>query len=280
MTDELTQEQKDAAAAARFDAAQAAAAQGQSVTPPVTPPAPERPAGLPEKFKSWEDMAASYAEMERKLGEVTAGKKAEQPTPEAPKGLAIAEQTEAEKAAQADADKAAADAAQQAGLDMSALRAEFAQHGDLTRESREKLNKIGFSDADINSYIEGQVVLAERERSAALADIPGGEDTFSKMIDWARQNLSREEIAAYNKATGDGVPTAAKKMAVDGLHSRYARAVGQNPALIEAGQQPANAGDVYQSRAQMVKDMQSPQYKSDPAFRNEVAAKLARSNIM
>lgn len=278
MSTELTQEQKDAAAAAKFDAAQAAAS-GQSV-----PPAPaERPEGLPEKFKSWADMAASYAELEKRLG---AGeqKPAEKPA-EKPQGLAIAEQTEAEKAAesaaaQAEADKAAAAAAQQAGLDMSALRTEFAQHGDLTKESREKLHKVGFSDADIDSYIEGQVVLAERERASALADIPGGEDTFAQMITWARQNLSREEIAAYNKATGDGVSIAAKKLAVDGLYGRYSRTVGQNPNLIEGGNKPATAGDIYESRAQMVKDMQSAQYKTDPAFRNAVAAKLARSNIM
>ena len=276
MSTELTQEQKDAAAAAKFDAAQAAAS-GQ----PVPPANAERPEGLPEKFNSWADMAAAYAELEKKLG---AGeqKPAEKPA-EKPQGLAIEEQTEAEKAAaaaQAETDKAAAAAVEQAGLDMSALRTEFAQHGDLTKESREKLHKIGFSDADIDSYIEGQVVLAERERASALADIPGGEDTFAQMLTWAKQNLSREEIIAYNKATGDGVSTAAKKLAVDGLYGRYSRAVGQNPNLIEGGNKPATAGDIYESRAQMVKDMQSAQYKTDPAFRNAVAAKLARSNIM
>lgn len=38
-------------------------------TPAGDKPAGERPAGLPEKFNSWEELAKSYGELEKKLGE-------------------------------------------------------------------------------------------------------------------------------------------------------------------------------------------------------------------
>jgi hypothetical protein len=50
--------------------------------------------------------------------------------------------------------------------------------------------------------------------------------------------------------------------------------------LFKGATSGSGSADVYESVAQMQKDMASPEYKNDPAFRAKVAQKLSRSNIL
>ena len=78
-----------------------------------------KPEGLPEKFNSVEDLAKSYAELEKKLGEPKP-----QETPEPKQEEAKSDDLEiAQKAADA------------AGLNMQDLQSEFDNTGELKPES-------------------------------------------------------------------------------------------------------------------------------------------------
>jgi hypothetical protein len=231
--------------------------------------APEAPAPQPQqgaeliggKFKTTEDLLAAYKALESKLGQSTASK-TETPA-------VITETTEAPATPDA-----AQQAVQNAGLNFDALSAEFAEKGDLAPESYQTLEQAGIPKPMVDAYIAGQKALAEANANA-LYSLAGGTESFAKMTEWAGANLSDAEIAAYNEAVTKGSMDQAK-LAVSGLHARFAAAEGIRPNLV-TGQ--TNAKPVgYQSVQEMTRDMNDPRYISgDPAFHAMVDAKIANA---
>lgn len=222
-------------------------------------PTEDRPGWLPEKFKSPEDMAKAYAELESKLGKPTD----KQNTEQAPAD----EQT-----------KQVQDELQSKGLDLYEFSNEFGTNGGLSEESYEKLEKAGYPRDIVDQFIEGQKARASLFESE-VKSVAGGDQGFNDMVEWAKANLSPAEIAAYNAAIDSGSQEQAK-LAVAGVYQKYSSARPTEPKLRSGATSGASSGDAYESVAQLTKDMATPEYKSDPAFRAKVQAKLARSNIL
>lgn len=212
--------------------------------------AEERPEWLPEKFKSVEDMAAAYKELEGKMGE----SKEEAP-----------------------AEDAAREATEAAGVDFDTFSTEFAENGELSSESYDELAAAGIPRELVDSYIAGQAASAEVQ-AKELHDSVGGSDQFNSMTEWASDNFSDGEIDAFNDAMTSGSPDA-KRMAVAGLQARYSASEGSEPSRSISGE-ASKGGSAYRSVAEMMSDMNDPRYETDPAFRNDVAMKLERSDIM
>lgn len=217
---------------------------------------PERPDWLPEKFATAEDMAAAYAALEAKQG----GK------PEQ-----AAEETSEEETQQA-----AEEAVASAGLDMEALTSKFAEKGDLDASDYEALEAKGINRDMVQSYVAGQQALAER-LVKNMHDVVGGEETFNDLLGWATENLSPTEIDAFNGTVDTGTE-ASIKMALEGLNAKYAAAGNKAPNLLQ-GKKASAANDVFRSTAELTKAMGDPRYATDPAYRNDVEAKLQRSSI-
>jgi len=235
-------------------AAQAAAlAPGDEPKLAGEPATPERPEWLPEKFATVEDMAKAYAELEK--GKST---KTPEETPAAP--------------------ETAAKAVTEAGLDMTALSAEYADKGELTPESLEALGKVGITPEMVSSYIAGQTAENNAARNSILEPV-GGEEAYTDLVTWAADSLPEADIDAFNSVL-DGGDHNAIKMAVENLNTKYIAENGSEPKVSLNGR-PSNAGvAVYESTADLMKDMGNPEYAKNPAFRAKVEAKLARSNIM
>ena len=228
-------------------------------TPPSDPPTEDRPEWLPEKFKSPEDMAKAYAALESKLG------KPADPTPPAdPTATPPTEQVADELATK--------------GLDLSTFSSEFNTKGELSAESYDALEKAGYPRNIVDQYIDGQKAQAALYESE-VKSIAGGEKTFSEMVDWAKSNLTPQEIQAYNNAIDSGNREQAK-LAVAGIHAKFSAARPSEPSLFTGNTASAQSSDVYESIAQMQKDMANPEYKTDPAFRAKVERKLSRSKIL
>lgn len=215
---------------------------------------PERPEWLPEKFESVEDMAKAYAELEKAQS----------------KGEPKAQAKEAEETAEK--------AVNEAGLDMAALSTEYAEKGELTPESLEALGKVGITPDMVEAYIAGQEAQAANIRASILEPV-GSEDTYNEMVAWAADNLSETDIDTFNSILEGGNVNAAK-MAVENLHTKYVAANGQEPDRQLNGKANTSGSSVYESTADLLKDMGNPEYASNPAFRAKVEAKLARSSIM
>jgi hypothetical protein len=219
----------------------------------------DRPGWLPEKFKSPEELAKAYNELQQKLGK-----------PAEPQNTDNNQQNTDQKAAEQElADR---------GLDFTEFSNEFSQKGELTTESYEKLEKAGIPRNLVDQYIAGQRAQAALYESE-VKSVAGGDKGFSEMVDWAKSNLSPTEIAAYNAAIDSGNPDQAK-LAVAGVYQKFSAARPSEPTLVQGKTSGAASGEAYESVAQLTKDMASPEYKSDPAFRARVQAKLARSSIL
>ena len=238
----------------KVDAASNPPVEGTEGTPPE-----DRPQWLPDKFKSPEDMAKAYSELEAKLGQA---KPADPPA--------------ADPAATPPADPEAALADK--GLDLQDFSTEFAQKGELSAESYEKLSKAGYTRQIVDQYIEGQRAVAARFETDIMSEV-GGAEKYSEITTWAKANLTPTEIAAYNTAVSSGNADQAKLAAL-GLGAKFEKANGSDPQRLLGGQSSGSTGDVFESMAQVTAAMKDPLYKNDPAFRAKIQAKLSRSNVI
>jgi len=229
-----------------------------------TQSAQSKPEGLPEKFNSVEDLAKSYAELEKKLGGQSQETKEEvdpvaKATPKSDNNLEIAEK-----------------AVTNAGLDMSSLQAEYAEKGELDTKSYEALEKAGISKEYVDSYIAGQEAIAKTQADEIKSTV-GGDETYQEMVDWASKNMTEGEKTAYNKAVNSGDMDTVK-LAVNALKSQFERANGVEPKLVEGKAQPSQEQG-FLSWAQVTEAMADPRYAKDTAYQNEVKNKLANSNL-
>ncbi|MFB2563644.1 hypothetical protein [Rhizobium sp. IMFF44] len=213
----------------------------------------ERPSWLPQKFEKPEDLAASYAELERKL---SGGQQ------ETPKSDVNVEE--------------ARDTVNALGLDFDALGTEFADTGSLSDASYKALADKGLGREIVDAYIEGQQAKADLLRAEVLLSV-GGEQTYADMSAWAAANLTNAELDAYNNQVESGNLTAAK-MAVQGLKARFEAENGAEPRLLN-GDTGGNSVEVFRSTAELTAAMRDPRYKKDAAYRADVERKLSKSSL-
>ena len=97
------------------------------------------------------------------------------------------------------------------------------------------------------------------------------------MIDWAQNNLDANSQNAFDSIVEMGSVDAIK-LAVDGMRAQYENANGYEGRML-SGKAPTNSGDVFRSQAEVVRAMSDPRYDDDPAYRQDLIAKLDRSDI-
>lgn len=243
----------DAAMLAKFVAAggqvpgQQSPASAQQSTPP---------AGLPDKFKSVEDLAKAYAELEAKLG--AAGKK-DEPPKDAPK---------------------ADDKGQQPppAVDVAKMSDEVAETGKLSEESMKALQAKGYSQAEIDAFVAGQVALAEKTVQDLYA-LAGGEETFKAVQQWASATLSDAEKEVYHAALEKDEVSA--KLAIQNIVLRYQQENGALPARTIAGNRSStgNAVAPFSSIAEQNAAINDPRYRKDPSYRKQVEARIMASSL-
>lgn len=228
----------------------------------------DRPEWLPEKFDSPEQMADSYRELERKLSSGD--------SPSTPDKEETGEQTDVEPQTQS-GDSEVAQVVKNAGLDFDALQDRYAEDGVIAESDYEALEKAGMPKSLVDTWIQGQEALAQAANQEVF-NIVGGEAQYRDMTEWASTNLSEVEVAGFNKAidSGDGDVI---KLAVEGLKSKYQAVEGKQPNLIQ-GQASSQTGGGFNSVAELTAAMADPRYDRDSAYRQEVAAKLSRSNVL
>jgi hypothetical protein len=233
---------------------------------PAPSAADGRPDWLPEKFKSAEDMADAYAELERKLGSAD-------------------DQDEEYEDEQLDEDfdpnefspPEVAEMLAEQNLDFEAFAQEFYQNGGLSDRAYDVLEQNGIPRGVVDQYIDGQTAIMDNMRQTAFQQV-GGEGEYANMINWAANNLSQGQIEAFN-ANLNTHDFDQAMFAIQGLAALYRSEVGRMPNMIQ-GQTNAPSAGAYQSLAEMTRDMADPKYASDPAYRQMVASKLKNSSIL
>jgi len=153
---------------------------------------------------------------------------------------------------------------------------EFAETGELSDKSYTELAKQGLDKTLVDSYIDGQKLVAETN-TKSIQDVAGGKEEYTELVDWAGKNLSEAEQKVFNDMVDSGdVETA--KFAVQGLMSK-ANVNPKQQSLFE-GTSDVVSRDAFTSVSQVTDAMNDPRYEKDPAFRREVEQKISRSKVI
>ena len=121
---------------------------------------------------------------------------------------------------------------------------------------------------------EGQLT---EEQAQQLYTMVGGEKAYQSMLEWAGQNLSKEEVEMYDSVMGAGNANSIY-FAVQALSNKYSEAVGSEGQLL-TGRGTTESNAVFRSQSELVQAMNDPRYDNDPAYRSDVMTKLENSDL-
>jgi len=206
-----------------------------------------RPEWLPEKFASAEDLAKAYSELEKK-----------QSAPQEEIVQNTEEQSQPETS------------------EMTKFYTEYSQNGELSEKSYNELSKMGLDKNLVDGYIAGQQAIANSEVKM-VHDTVGGEENYSKVIEYAKNNLTEAEQNAFNETLDTG-SIEQVKFAVQAIANR-AGVSGEQPQQMINGDTNDVSTEVFESVAQVTEAMNDPRYANDPAYRKQVELKLAKSSV-
>ena len=147
-----------------------------------------------------------------------------------------------------------------------------------------QLESAGLARQTIDAYLDGR----RAESGYANEDLPnrqidsvrdsvGGKSEYDKIVGWAGQNLSKEDIESFDTLISSG-NVGAIKLAVSGLKTQYEAANGYEGKMY-TGKAPQTSSDVFRSQQELVAAMSDPRYDEDPAYRQDVIEKLDRSDV-
>ena len=226
------------------------------------------------KYKSAEELEKAYGELQKKLGE-----KGDEDSEEAGDSEPAESKEDSEEAEEASQPSAAAEL-------ITSASNEFSEKGELTAETIAKFSSMSSQEL-VEAYMKVQADLPKASQEAEVADIStamvnevknaaGGETAYNNMVQWAGENLPQTSIEAFDSIVNSGSVDAIK-LAVSGLKAQYENSNGYEGTML-TGKAPTNTKDVYRSQAELVAAMSDRRYDDDPAYRQDVIARLERSD--
>lgn len=248
-------------------------------------PQPEAPKGEPDlilgKFKSPEDLAAAYKELEKKLGQPkTEEAKTEEPKVDADK--AEADKADEPKSETDDAPKE--ELKDEAGkvIDVPRYEQEFLEKGSLTEESYAELAaKHNLPKDIVDDFIAMRLNKAEGIKTEFFK-AAGGEENLNAMLAWAREPSTDGKIgAAYDAALDRAKTPEDFAFAISGLRSQYEQAKGIQPQRVvggESGTMGAASGETFGTEKEWRDVLRSDRYKKDGAYRQQVNQRAMNSS--
>ena len=213
---------------------------------------------LAGKYKNAEELEKAYTELEKKLGSDTSEKSEPEPEVEEEPSTEVNEQVTL----------------------ITNASTEFAENGELSKETLDKFAEMSSKDL-VQAYMEasqGQqpsVDLTNAEINTIQNSV-GGETAYKEIVGWASSNLPESTIEAFDSLVASGNAQTIE-LAVSGLKAQMENTTGYEGRML-SGKSPQATGDVFRSQSELVTAMNDPRYDNDPAYRQDVIAKLSRSN--
>ena len=227
---------------------------------------------LAGKYENAEQLEKAYIELQKKLGETS------EESEDSEEAEVSAEEDESEETELS----AGASLISDASL-------EWSEKGELAPETMAKFSEMSSQDL-VNAYIEMQANAPERiSQQQAPPDLSdaqvnsiknsvGGDKAYEQVIQWAGQNLSQQQIEAFDSIISNGNAEAIQ-LVVNGLKSQYDSANGYEGRMLSGKAASNSPVDSFRSQAELVAAMSDPRYDNDPAYRNDVLSKLDRSDL-
>jgi len=221
----------------------------------------DRPEWLPEKFKSPEDMANAYSELEKKMG---AGAKEDQQEQE--EGETTDEEEQPDDNTKEDTNTN--------DVIVEASKEFFENDGVISEETYKNLAEIGLPKELVDSYAAGQQALQQSEEGSIKSVTEGNWD---QMAEWAANNLSPEEVNTFDEIVQNGTVEQAK-LAAKGLYAQYKAENGVSPKLVQ-GAVSGSSTMPFKSNQELARAMSDPRYKSgDKSYHEEIDRRIAASH--
>ena len=240
---------------------------------------------LAGKYKSAEELESAYLELQKKLGE--------SPTEEAEP------ESESEYELYTDDGNVNYETANELygdqlgnlfkdnNIDPFAMSKHFEENGGkLNDEMYGQLEKAGLSKSVVDNYLDGvrnevgynpdpaEPVLSEADVNE-LKGLAGVEEGYKNLMEWAGNNLGEDAAKDYDAVLATGNKSAVK-FAITALLGRYEDSMGRDSKIVTGKE---SSTENYRSMAEVVRDMNKPEYQTDEAFRDDVIRKLAQSNL-
>ena len=215
---------------------------------------------LAGKYKDASDLEKAYLELQGKLGE---------------KSEEVSEETESKTEPEEEAPESAANILDDIWNE--------GQSDKVSKETFEKLQKM--DPVEVAKMAMEARSKAQQPQAREFSDqdveqihgLVGGSDNYNNMMSGAQQNVAEQEVNMYDAVMEMGNPMAAY-FAVQALALKYQDQSGRDGQLL-TGKAPKSTGDSFKSQAELIRAMEDDRYNDDPAYRQEVQAKLERSNV-
>ena len=244
---------------------------------------------LAGKYKSVDELEAAYNELQKKLGDAPAETQTEETEAEAEPEYNL--YTEDGKPDYNTANELygeqLGDLFKSNDIDPFAMSKHFEENnGTLSEDMYEQLQKAGLSKSVVDNYLDGvrnevglnpdtpEPILSEAEVKE-VKNLAGGEEGYDALMEWASNNLTKEDAKNYD----DVLATANKsaiQFAVKALMGQYEDSQGRDSRIVTGKE---SSTENYRSMAEVVRDMNKPEYQSDEAYRDDVLRKLSASNL-
>ena len=242
------------------------------------------------KFKSPQELAKAYAELQRKMGQQS-GKQPEETQEAEPEPAQ--EQKGAYTADQASEryGSAAVESLAEKGVDLGEVMSKADQGQDIS-EHYEVLAETFNTTPEVVDMFKQMMTAAPAPaassdglsdaQSAAILSEVGGQEAFDALQVWGKENMSEQERASYNEAVDSGNAEAVR-WALKSLQARQGLKQQDVEPQLYGGGTPAAGAQVFQSQQQVLDAMNKRNdqgqrlYDVDEAYRNKVAMILASS---
>ena len=240
----------------------------------------QEPELLLGKFKSQDDLAKAYQELEKKLG---------QPKQEADPEPSPAEGYSPEEAAGIYGEGPVA-ALKERGIDMADVMFKADNGQDISEHYDTLAETFGVTRQVVENYVSkaqgsapAQAPVLTESDAAELKAMVGGDAAFSKLSQWAASNLEQGELAKYNAVVDSGNKDAIE-WALKALQARvaapdavvepklYGGGEAASETKFESQQQVLDAMNKRNSRGQRMYDV-------DEAYRDKVQRLLSVSDV-
>ena len=239
---------------------------------------------LAGKYKSAEELESAYLELQKKLGDSPSDKETEA-TPEYE--LYTDEGSVNYDTAKELYGDQLGNLFESNNIDPFEMSKYFEENnGTLSNQMYDQLNTAGLSREVVDNYLAGvkgdlgientaqPSVLSESEIKD-LKNIAGGERGYDNLMEWAGENLTDSDAQNYDDVLATG-NKASIQFAIKALMGQYEDSMGRDSKIV-TGKESTTTN--YRSMAEVVRDMNKPEYQTDEAFRDDVLRKLSASNL-
>ena len=240
------------------------------------------------KFKSPQELAKAYAELQRKMGE-QGNKSDSSPAVESDPAQVETNAYSAEQAAEVYGKEAVENLAGK-GINLGELMMQADNGQDISEHYSTLAETFNVPQSVVENYVgKAQAApssgggLTEADADAILQEV-GGQESFDALSGWAKTNLSQDELASYNAVVDSGNKEAIS-WALKAMQARQ----GSNDSVVEpqlyGGGAPTDTTVKFESQQQVLDAMNKRNdrgqrlYDIDEAYRNKVQMVLAVSDV-